>query len=193
MSGSTAAATAPEPRERTEFIEIGEFSLLYEVHGKFDYSADSLNELHQLYIKPHFVRVAEKLNKHFGDSFEFTIVSIDQGSLSIKGILKVAAKFSGNTLTAGALLLLMGNAVNSEDVDARYNEASQKIELILKHESKFLELCPEPLKEDGVPMWDPNIQKYKMIEFSYCPADSRDVVKKVAESISKYHAVIKKS
>ncbi|NVK58373.1 MAG: hypothetical protein HWE26_22540 [Alteromonadaceae bacterium] len=193
MSGAVAMAPMPEPMERTEFIEIGEFSLLYEIGGTFDYSTDSLNEIHRLYIQPHLVRVAEILHHEFGDTFEFTVISIEQGSLSIKGVLKVAAKISGNALATGALLLLMGNAINGEDVDARYDEAVQKIELILKYESQVIELCPEPLSEKGLAMWTPETEQYKMVEFSYCPTDSSDVVKKVEETINKYHAIIKKS
>ncbi|WP_148863912.1 hypothetical protein [Marinobacter fonticola] len=192
MSGAAAKAPMPEPKEKTEFIEIGEFSFLYQIRGEFDYSNDSLNELHNLYIKPHFTRVSEKLYKQFGDRFEFTIVSIDQGSLSIKGVLKVAAKFSGNTLAAGTLLLLMGNAANIEDVDARYKEATQKIETILKYESQYIKLCPDPLNKEGIAMWHPNTKKYKMLKFDYCPNDSRDVVKKVEKTINNYHAIIKK-
>ncbi|SEK98329.1 hypothetical protein SAMN05216262_104163 [Colwellia chukchiensis] len=193
MSGAVATAPTPEPKEKTEFIEIGEFSLLYDIDGAFDYSTDSLREIQRLYIQPHLVRVAEVLHQEFGDRFEFTVVKIEQGSLSIKGVLKVAAKISGNALATGALLLLMGNAIDGEDVDARYEEAVQKIELILKYESQVIALCPEPLREKAFAMWEPETEQYKMREFRYCPTDRSNVVKKVEETIKKYHAIIKKS
>ena len=190
MTGAIAMVPVPEPMERTEFIEIGEFTVKYAVRDRIDFSNEAIDELHRLYIQPHLVRVANKLQQNFEDTFEFSVLNIEEGSITIQGLLKLAVNVTGHGVVAGLIISQLVNAQNNVNIEARYEDTIQKIQLILKYESKYINLCLVPLRTESIPVYRPKTKTYRMIKFEFCPVDTDQMVKKVKDTVDKYHGII---
>lgn len=194
MYNSIAMVSEPEPIDKTVFLELGELTATYSIPKKYRLTPQTLETVRRVSVEPHFVRMAQVLEKEFGEFFEFSVTEVSEGSINIKAILKLAVKISEHTVIGGVLagLIIAGttNAAPKIDTESRYNDVTQKLILIMKNESEKLDLCLESINTMSLPLFRPDENQYRNIYFEYCPYEMDTMIDDIKKTVENYHQLI---
>ncbi|ENM7921202.1 TPA: hypothetical protein ACMDXF_004399 [Vibrio parahaemolyticus] len=194
MYNSIAMVSEPEPIDKTVFLELGELTVTYSIPKKYRLTPQTLETVRRVSVQPHFVRMAQVLEKEFGEFFEFSVIEVSEGSINIKATLKLAVKVTGHTVIGGVIagLVVAGatNAATKVDTESQYNDVNKKLILIMKNESKKMDLCLEPISTMSLPLFRPDENQYRNIHFEYCPSEMDTMVDDIKKTVENYHELI---